>query len=439
MMNNNAANTKRPNELIDENPMSFRQYIIVLFCVLGMALDGYDVMSIALAAPDIVKEWGLSKAQTGAILPLEFIGVAIGAIFIGALSDSLGRRFVMLICLAIMTVGMTISAYSQGFIVLGASRIITGMGIGGILAITTAMSSEFSNKANRSFMVILVAGGYTIGIYLASKFAGQILVASDWRMIFKVGAILNLAFIPLVFFLVPESIGLLEQKNTEKAISQIKKTLSSFGITAPFKIGDASQPAAKIPYSQLLKGDVGRITTIMAIFYLGNILTYYFFIKWMPPAIVDLGYTSVQGTEILATISLYGLAGTFAMAIFSRFFALKPLMILSLLGAAASVALFPFFTESMASMKLLGGIAGFWLFAVISGALGMFSLSFPPSVLASGAGLVFGLGRGGAYSGPLFGGFLFAAGLSMSAVSPIMALGSFLAAISLFFLPKSDG
>jgi MFS family permease len=427
----------RPNTLIDNAPMSIWQWLVVLICVFAMALDGYDVMSIALAAPELVKEWGLTKVQTGFILPLEFLGVAIGAIFIGMMSDFFGRRFVILLCLLIMSCGMLISAYSPDFIVLGISRVVTGMGIGGILASATAMSSEFSNKKNRSLAVILVAGGYTLGIFLASKFAGLILEQSDWRAIFEYGAYFSLIFIPIVWFLVPESVALQERRNDEKSRASIRKTLNRFGIYESFECTEKIQENEKVSPGVLLKGTTGRITTVMAIFYLGNILTYYFFIKWMPPSIVDIGYSSIQGTEILATISLVGLFGSVAMAVFSRIFSLKLLMIISLLGSAVSVALFPLFTTSLEAMHLLGGIAGFWLYAVISGAFGMFSQSFAPTILASGTGLVLGLGRGGAYSGPVIGGLLFGSGMSLIFVSPIMALGSLIAAVSLFFLPKN--
>ena len=111
-------------------------------------------------------------------------------------------------------------------------------------------------------------------------------------------------------------------------------------------------------------------------------------------------------------------------------------MLIALIGSAASVAAFPMFTGSLDSMLLAGGVAGFFLFAVIGGSLGLFAQSFPAAVLGSGVGVVLGTGRGGAVLGPWVGGLLFAAGMGLSSVSIIMAAGSFFAGISLLFLPR---
>jgi hypothetical protein len=152
--------------------------------------------------------------------------------------------------------------------------------------------------------------------------------------------------------------------------------------------------------------------------------------------VTDLGYSAIDGTEVLAMISIGGLTGSLAIALLSRFFKLKILMGIALMGSAATVAGFPYFTGSLDTMLLAGGIAGFFLFAVIGGAIGLFAESFPPAVLGSGTGVVLGLGRGGAVVGPWVGGILFAAGMALSSVSVIMALGSFVAGVSLLFLPR---
>jgi len=437
-MPNSRLSLPRPNEVINQSPMALGQWIVVFACIFAMALDGYDVMSIALAAPEIAKEWDLSKAQLGLILPLEFLGMALGAIFVGTLSDYYGRKLVSIVCLVVVSIGMTISAYAPDMGVMGASRVFTGLGIGGMLAAATAICSEYSNNKNRALAVILVAGGYTLGIFLASKISGVLLSGQDWRAIFKLGALISVCFIPFVMVMVPESLSLLERRGTKKDEKAISRTLKRFGHSGEYRLATEFTQEEKVSPKQLFSGENSQVTTVMVLFYFGNILTYYFFIKWMPPAITELGYTSVQGADILATISLVGLAGSIAMAILSRLFPLKPVMIVALFGSAISVAAFPLFTDSVSSMHLIGGIAGFCLYAVISGAFGMFAQSFPSHVLASGTGLVLGTGRGGAVSGPWVGGLIFAGGMTLTTVAPIMALGSLTAALALFFLPPRD-
>jgi MFS family permease len=204
-----SEQAKNPIEILDHSAMRFRQWLVVAICIMCMALDGYDVMSISLAGAGMSAEWGLSKAELGFLLPLEFLGMAAGLIFIGTLTDLHGRRLVLMLCLAVVSIGMIASGYAPNKELLAVSRVFTGVGIGGILATGTALASEYSNAKNRTLTVILVAGGYTFGIYLASKMAGPLLAHYDWRMIFHFGALVSLVFLPIVFFLVPESIGFL--------------------------------------------------------------------------------------------------------------------------------------------------------------------------------------------------------------------------------------
>ena len=145
--------------------MRLQQWIVVVICTMGMAIDGYDVMSISLAAAGMSQEWGLSKAELGFILPLEFLGMAGGLIFIGSMTVKHGRRLVFLLCLLVISLGMAASGFAPNKEILAATRVFTGIGIGGILATNTALASEYSNAKNRGLTVILVAGGYTFGIF----------------------------------------------------------------------------------------------------------------------------------------------------------------------------------------------------------------------------------------------------------------------------------
>jgi cyanate permease len=177
------------------------------------------------------------------------------------------------------------------------------------------------------------------------------------------------------------------------------------------------------------------ITTIILLFaYFGNIATYYYFVKWLPSIVTDFGHSASEATKVLGIISVGGVIGSIGMSIVARFVPTRPLMIFCLISAALGVGLFPYFTESLESMKWVGFGAGVFIFAAISGFFGLFATSFPSSLLGSGSGLVLGIGRGGAVLGPMIPGFLFAAGLPLSQVALIMATGSLIAGIGLIFL-----
>lgn len=415
--------------------MSIRQWYVVIICVGVMALDGYDVLSIAFAAPGITEQWNLSKATLGIILSLELMGMALGSIVMGALADTRGRRPTMLLGLIILTLGMGAAGLAPNAYVLGAARIFTGVGIGGLLATATATSSDYCNNKNRSLAVVLVAGGFPFGIYLGATFLAPLLKQFDWRVTFYLGALVSFAFIPVVYFLVPETISYLQRKRPDNALARIKKIMHALG----HPISEETQlPPEKIIENEgvtgLFKNGLALITCILCFAYFANVATYYYFVKWLPTIVSDLGHSVSQATKVLGVISLGGVAGSIGMSIVARFIPIRPLMTSCLILAATGVAIFPYFTETLQSMKLLGFLTGAFIFAAISGFFGLFATSYPSSLLGSGSGLVLGVGRGGAVLGPMIPGFLFAAGLALTQVAFIMAAGSFLAGLSVLLM-----
>src|SRR5690606_13346744 len=161
------VNHKDPREAILNSPMSRMQVTVVGITIALNALDGFDVLSISLAAPAIRNEFGIGPSVTGLLLSMELIGMAIGSIFLGRVADRWGRRPTMLGCLVLMTAGMFMVTMSPGVLAQGLRsltaslglladwpvelmhisiwRIITGLGIGGLLASINAVVAEYSN------------------------------------------------------------------------------------------------------------------------------------------------------------------------------------------------------------------------------------------------------------------------------------------------------
>ena len=424
-----------PLETLHHEPMGAGQWYVVAICIGILALDGYDVLSIAFAAPGMSAEWGISKATLGVVLSLELMGMALGSILMGTLADSRGRRPTLLLGLVILTVGMLIAGVAPNVFVLGAARVFTGIGIGGLLAAATATSSDFCNDKNRALAVVLVAGGFAFGVYLGATFLAPLLKQFDWRATFYLGAAFSLTFIPLVYFFVPESISFIDRKRPEDALARIQNIMRRLGHTVPESLPPQEMRTVEsIGFTALFKSGLAPITGILLFAYLGNIGTYYYFVKWIPTIVSDIGYSSSEATTVLGVVSLGGVIGSIGLGVISRFLPIRPLMALCLILAAIGVALFPYFTETLQSMKFIGFFTGLFIFAAISGFFGLFAISYPSSLLGSGSGLVLGIGRGGAVLGPMIPGFLFAAGVMLESIAIIMAAGSFLAGVAVLFL-----
>ena len=109
------------------------------------ALDGFDVLSISFAAPGIAAEWGIDRAALGIVLSMELIGMAVGSVLLGGVADRIGRRSTILGCLVVMVIGMSMVPLAGGIVSLSIWRVLTGLGIGGMLAAINAVTAEYAN------------------------------------------------------------------------------------------------------------------------------------------------------------------------------------------------------------------------------------------------------------------------------------------------------
>ena len=200
------AGGTNPIKVIDDNPMSARQWIVVAIMVFLNALDGFDVLSSAFAAPGITEEWGIPRSELGVMLSAELVGMGFGSVILGGFADKAGRKLAMLVCLVIMAIGMYMAHAAGDLWTLTIWRFITGLGIGGMLAATNATTAESSSKADRGLAMALYVIGYPVGGVIGGFAAqGWLLVEYDWRAVFLFGAIVTAIMIPIVMLLVPET------------------------------------------------------------------------------------------------------------------------------------------------------------------------------------------------------------------------------------------
>lgn len=420
---------------LDEAPLSRVQMLGILLCLLLNALDGFDVLAISFASPGIAAEWGIDRAALGLVLSMELIGMAVGSVALGAFADRAGRRPAILLCLLIMAAGMLAATFARNVEMLSAFRLFTGLGIGGMLACTNAMVAELANARTRSLAVGLMASGYPVGAIVGGSIAAKLLVGGDWRHVFLFGAGMTALFLPLAWFLLPESIRYLFQRQPKDALARANGLLARMGQGAI----DALPPrdaGAKLPLARLFAGPLARTTILLTIAYFCHIMTFYFILKWVPKIVVDMGYPASQAAGVLVWANVGGLAGAVLLSVLSWRLPLRALLVVALLAATAMVALFGQGQRDLAGLALVAGIAGFCTNAGVVGMYALIAQSFPTEARGSGTGFVIGIGRGGAALGPIVAGLLFSMNLGLPVVALAMAGGSLVAAAALLGLKR---
>lgn len=423
-----------PREILAHNPMKPMQIVAVAVCILLNALDGFDVLAISFAAPGISSDWNVDRAALGIILSMELVGMSLGAILLGMVADRIGRRPVLLGCLVVMAAGMALASRATGISDLLVYRFFTGLGIGGLLAAINAMSAEVASARAKNLCVALMAAGYPAGAVIGGSIASSMLVDGSWRDIFIFGAIVTAAVIPLMWFLLPESVGYLAERQPRNALERINRTMRRFSHAEVAALPPVETGRPRLPLAQLLGGQFRMTTILLTLIYFAHIMTFYFLVKWIPKIVTDMGYEPSAAGGVLVWTNVGGLIGGLVFSVLTWRFQVKGLLFAVLIGSALFVVLFGQGSRDLAQLSLMTAAAGFFITGGVIGIYAAIAAAYPASVRAGGTGFVIGLGRGGAVVGPIAAGFLLSIGFGLPVVALVMAAGSFIAALALLFL-----
>ena len=425
---------RNPQMILDTEPMSRAQWVTVAVMVGLNALDGFDVLSISFASPGIAKAWGIDRAALGLVLSMELIGMALGSLTLGGVADRIGRRTTILACLVVMAGGMMGAATAHNVEILSAWRLLTGLGIGGMLAATNAAVAEAANARRRSLCVVLMAAGYPIGTIIGGSIAAVLLAQHGWQSVFVFGAVVTIAFIPLVLLFAPESISFLLHKRPANALERINRRLAVMGHAPLNSLPDPVATHRKVPMADLFSADHRRLTILLTIAYLAHIMTFYFILKWIPKIVVDMGYAPSAAAGVLVAASAGGATGSLLLGLLTGRVRLLVLTIASMAASVLLVCLFGRGASNLAQLSMLAAAAGFATNAGVVGLYALLARCFPTQIRATATGFVVGVGRGGSALAPALAGFLFASGSSLSLVAMLMSLGSAIAILALLGL-----
>lgn len=423
-----------PREIINNGRMSGWQVAAVAITVCLNALDGFDVLSISFASPGIAKDWGIDRAALGIVLSMELLGMAAGSIFLGGVADKIGRRKTILGSLCMMAIGMFLARSAQNVYDLSAYRVLTGIGIGGMLAAINAVAAEFSNIKWRKISMALMVIGYPLGAVIGGSISQLLLKNGEWRDVFEFGAYATVTFIPLVWFLIPESVDYLAQKRPPGALERINATLKRFGHATIDALPAVNTSQAKQSVLDVFSTALIRTTTLVTLAYSFHVITFYFILKWVPKIVTDMGFEPSQAAGVLVFANIGGAIGGAIFGLFAQRFGLKRPTMVVLLMSSLLVVWFGSGQASLDQMKMVVLTVGLFTNAAIVGLYSIFAQAFPTHVRATGTGFAIGAGRGFSWLAPILAGFLFQWGFGLQGVAMLMAMGSLLSVICLWRL-----
>lgn len=433
------ATSLQTDNPLDQAHMRGRQVLVLALAVLMAALDGYDALSMAFVAPALAREWGIDKSVTGLLLSSSLVGMAVGAIVLSPLADKLGRRLVVMSALAIMTVGTLLSAFSPSVILLASARLLTGVGIGVMVAMTTLLSAEFSNAKRRPLAVAAVATlGFPLGGAIGGFGASAILKAASWHWVFLAGSIAGVLLLGIAALLLPESPIYLIARRKDDALDRTNRVLAGLGhpaIAALPLATDAKETRYRALFEPALRPIVIRLTATAILIATAS----YYILNWMPQMVVDAGFTPAEGSLVSAQSGIIGLVGGICFAAFASRFPPTKVAATAMVGGALALAAVGLVPPVLPLFVLSAGVLGFCLAGTTGMMYTILATTFPPGLRASGMGFVMGVMRISSAAGPAIAGVLFAQGMTRASVSLAFAICPLVAAALIATLPRKPG
>jgi len=423
---------------INQGKVTAMQVGVIAICWIINMLDGFDVLAIAYAAPTIKEEWQLAPEQLGLALSAGLVGMALGALFIAPLADRFGRRNIILCCLTVIGVAMLATAITYSIETLFIARVITGVGVGGLLASLNTMVAEYSPDRRRSFAISALQSGYPIGALVGGVIAAPLIPAFGWEIVFIAGGVATLLMVVVVFFCLPESLHYLVDRRPANALTQINRILTKLKRSTIVELPQATEPLPAASVRQIFSGVLKRHTLLLWLCFFMSMLTLYFLLLWTPQIIVDAGLPKDQGILVGATLNGGGLIGMLLLGHFAERYGLYRLIMAFFLLAAVSMVAFALIEATVDVLLILAFCLGFF---TIGGMIGLYSAAaniYPTRLRNTGLGWGIGIGRIGAIMGPNVAGVLMAIGWQKADYFLLLALPLLFAMAATFALQKSQ-
>jgi len=352
--------------------------LVVALGFAAIVFDGYDLIVFGSAVPGLLAHpgWDLTAAEVGAIGSYALIGMLVGAISSGTLTDILGRRRLFIICLAWFSIMMAGVALAPNPELLGLFRFLAGLGFGGIAPTAIALVVEHAPAARKNLLNAVMLAGFPVGGVLAAVLAVVLLEPYGFRVLFGLGVLPLVTLVPLAMWLLPESPRFRRARATRRGLRPA--TLALFA--------------------------VANFAGFLLVFGLNT---------WLPQLMRLAGYNLGSALTFLLALNVGGVIGGLAgSALADRW---GPRWVATVLFGLAAV--------SLALIAVPMPVALTYFVVTVAGAAsvgnqivvyGYVANHYPTHQRATALGITSGLGRLGAASGPLLGGLLVASGLTLN-------------------------
>jgi AAHS family 4-hydroxybenzoate transporter-like MFS transporter len=420
--------------LIDDGKVSSFQVIAIALCALVAFLDGIDGQDIAVAAPIIVQELGLTRTAFGPIFSSGLLGAAIGALAFGPLGDRFGRKLMLLIAVVLFGLFTLVTPFATSYGSLLGIRFAAGLGLGGATPCFLALASELAPSRRRAMVASLIWSAFPLGIAAGGFLNSFILKSYGWEAMFWFGGIAPLVIGVVLMLWLPESLRFLIARGRDAAaIASVVRRISP-DVPAGARFVSDEERVEGVPLKNLFSDGRAALTLLLWVPFFLAFAVLALTVVWSPILLNENGIPPEEASKALGIHGLGALVGmALAGRLIERFGAGAVLVPALILGAIATSAT-GYSATSTSTMSVTLALIGLLVGCGASGSIALAALSYPTAIRSTGIGWAMGVGRFGQVLAPLFAGAAVAAGWSNTRLFIAVGITPVIAAIAILAL-----
>ena len=390
-------------------------YWPVVLCWVAVALEGFDLVVIGAVIPVLSKtgDLGFTDSSLTMASTVGLVGVGIGAMAVGPLTDRVGRRVTVIACVAMFSVLTIAVALAQNVTQFTVLRFLAGLGLGAVMPTALAFMSEHAPRNRGASAVTRTMTGYHVGAVLTALLALWLIDDYGWQSMFVVGGVAGLLVLPVMWFKLPES---------ETYLRAVQAR-------------DSGTATTTVRTADVVKGRYLAVSIGLWVASFMGLLLVYGLNTWLPKIMGEAGYSIKAGTGLLLVLNVGAVIGLLIAGAISDSRGNKPTVLLWFGLAAVFLALLSIKLEHQAIVYAAVLLTGIFVFSAQVLVYAFVGHLYPPEIRGTALGMASGIGRAGAIVGPTVGGALVTAGISYPWGFYAFSLAAVLAVLALATVP----
>lgn len=306
-INDSIDSIKKKNNYFDGIPVSKMQFFLFMIIIIAFFFEQMDNQNFSYIAPALISSWNLDRSVIGQISSLFFIGMTLGGLCGGLISDFLGRRKAFLWAMLVAPLASIVNGMTSDLTVFMISRAITGFGIFCLMVIAATYMAEITPAESRGKMYNLCAGIGFLAMPVVGILSRLIIPTAPeaWRIIFYIGGMGLIPFFLALKYL-KESPRWLVTRGRIAEAEKIVKDLTGVAVDLS-EVSQNIEP--KIKFIEVLLGMFSKkyirrsVLLLVANAFMG--IAFFVTTVWVPTLLNQKGF-DIATTLTISTIIILG-------------------------------------------------------------------------------------------------------------------------------------